>query len=186
MANIASRFCLVALLACTSGVTGLGQASPRQCGYDRWPVKILSDKDRQRVNFNPVETTIAKLASIPIHEIPYPRDKRIEPEELTTYKVRGRLIEVRPEADSDLHLIIADLDKPEIRMIAEIPAPACAEGTGREEDYRKAREVLSGIVIGSIVEIIGVGFFDFLHATSGAAKNGIELHPVLRLAAIKP
>src|SRR6266571_7489046 len=139
MASIVNRLCLIAFLSLSAGVSAYGQAAPRQCGYDRWPVKILSDKDRQRVNFVPVETTIAKLAAIPIHEIPYPRDRRIEPEELRTYKLRGKLIEVRPEKDSDLHLIVADLDKPDVRMIAEIPAPFCAEGTGHEADYRKAR-----------------------------------------------
>jgi hypothetical protein len=186
MASIANRFYLAALLLLAADAAVCGQAAPRQCGYDRWPVKILSDKDRQRVNFTPVETTVAKLAAIPIHEIPYPRDKRIEPEELKTYKLRGKLIEVRPEKDSDLHLIIGDLNKAEVRMIAEIPAPQCAEGTGHEEDYRRAREVLSGIPIGTIIEIVGVGFFDFIHAATDMAKNGIELHPVLKIAVVKP
>jgi hypothetical protein len=84
-----------------------------------------------------------------------------------------------------LHLIIADLDKPDIRMIAEIPAPECAEGTGREDAYRKARVVLSAIPVGSVVEIVGVGFFDFLHDAKGGAKNGIELHPVLTVRMIQ-
>jgi hypothetical protein len=159
---------------------------PRQCGYERWPVKILSDKDRERVQFAPVEITIAKLASIPIHEIPYPRDKRIAPEELTVYRIRGTLIEVRPEQDSDLHIIVADLSRQDLRMIVEIPAPGCAEGTGREGDYSKARQVLAGIPKGSVIEITGVGFFDFIHNAIGTAKNGIELHPVLKIAAVKP
>jgi hypothetical protein len=34
-------------------------------------VKMPTDKDRNRVNFKPTETRVAKLASIPIHEIPY-------------------------------------------------------------------------------------------------------------------
>jgi hypothetical protein len=181
MASIVSRICFGALLVFVIGVEVRGQASPRQCGYDRWPVKILSDKDRQNVNFTPVETTIARFATIPIHEIPYPRDRRIAPEELKVYKLRGTLIEVRPEKDSDLHLILADLGKPDVRMIVEIPAPGCAEGTGREEAYRRARETLTGIPIGSVIEVVGVGFFDFLHDTKGGAKNGIELHPVLSL-----
>ena len=184
MASIASRLCLVALLSVAGGAVVYGQASPRQCGFDRWPVKILSDEDHQRVNFTPADTTIARLAAIPIHEIPYPRDKRIEPEELKTYRVRGRLIEVRPEKDSDLHLIIADLDEPDIRMIAEVPAPECAQGTGYEDNYRKTREVLAGIPRGAVIEIIGVGFFDFIHDAIGGAKNGIELHPILRLTLI--
>jgi hypothetical protein len=178
MAASASKLLGFTFLLATA-VCVQAQAVPRQCGYDRWPVKILSDKDRGRVNFTLVDTTVAKLAGIPIHEIPYPRDRRIEPEELKVYRVRAKLMEVKQENDSDLHLIIADLEKPDIRMIAEIPAPQCADGTGHEEEYRKARAVMFGISRGSVIEIVGVGFFDFLHEARGAAKNGIELHPVL-------
>jgi hypothetical protein len=32
-----------------------------------------------------------------------------------------------------------------------------------------------------IVVVTGVGFFDFLHGQTGAAPNGIELHPVLKI-----
>ena len=31
------------------------------------------------------------------------------------------------------------------------------------------------------VVVTGVGFFDFLHGQAGAAPNGIELHPVLKV-----
>ncbi len=178
MAATVSKILTIVFVLVTA-VTPLAQAVPRQCGYDRWPVKILSDKDRHRVNFTAVESTVAKLASIPIHEIPYPRDRRIEPEELKVYKIRAKLVGVKREKDSDLHLILADLEKPDVRMIAEIPAPQCAEGTGREKDYEKARSTVWAISKGSVIEITGVGFFDFLHDTSGGAKNGIELHPVL-------
>lgn len=184
MADTASKFSSVVFILLTN-TAAFSQTVPNQCGYDRWPVKILSDKDRGRVNFTRVETTVAKLSAIQIHEIPYPRDRRIEPEELKVYKIRAKLIAIKLEQDSDLHLIIADLDKPEMRMIAEIPAPACAEGTGHEEAYRKAREALSGITVGTIVEITGVGFFDFLHDTIGGARNGIELHPVLQLRRVE-
>jgi hypothetical protein len=165
--------------------TALAQAAPRQCGYDRWPVKILSDKDRNRVDLKPVETTVAKLGAIPIHEIPYPHDRRIEPEELRVYRVKARLLRVRREKDSDLHVLLADLDDPDKRMIAEIPAPECAEGTGYEDDYRAARNSLSAIPLNSTVEVTGLGFFDFMHEQKGAAANGIELHPVLRIMPIR-
>jgi hypothetical protein len=180
MASIANRWHAIIgslILACTA----LGQAAPKQCGYDRWPVKILGDKDRNLVTLTPIGSTVAQLAAIPIHETPYPRDKRIAPEELKVYRIRAKLIQIRPEKDSDLHLIVEDLDKPQVRMIAEIPAPLCAEGTGHEEDYRKARADLTSLSVGSIVEIIGVGFFDFLHDAIGGAKNGFELHPVLKI-----
>jgi hypothetical protein len=114
-----------------------------------------------------------------------PYDRRIEPEELKVYKVRAKLIGVKQEKDSDLHLIIADLEKPAVRMIAEIPAPGCAEGTGHEKDYEKAKSAVWGISTGIVIEITGVGFFDFLHNTRGGATNGIELHPVLSVRAVQ-
>src|SRR5260370_33279338 len=139
MAKCVSKFAIAIGSLLLLASLAAGQAAPRQCGYDRWPVKVLVDKDRKRVDFNPVDTSIAKLISIPIHEIPYPRDRRIEPEELRVYRLRARLVKIRHEQDSDLHLILADLDKPSIQIIVEIPAPECGDGSGRQEDYRKAR-----------------------------------------------
>ena len=136
---------LAAFLLLGAGVYAPEQVAPGQCGHDRWPVKTLTDKDIKRVNFKPTDTTVAKLAAIPIHEIPYPQDRRIAPEELQVYRVRARLLEVRREPDSDLHLIIADLDDPNVRMIAEIPAPDCATGSGHEDDYRAARKAALSI-----------------------------------------
>ncbi len=78
-----------------------------------------------------------------------------------------------------MHLLLADLERPDERMIAEIPAPECAEGTGHEQEYRTARRIVSSIPANSVIEITGVGFFDSLHEQHGAARNGIELHPVL-------
>src|SRR5438105_1813193 len=108
MGNLASRLVVLPMiLAAASGADG--QAVPGQCGYERWPVKILADRDRARVDFKPIDTTVAKLVAILIHEIPYPEDRRIEPEEFRVYRVRARLLAVYREKDHDLHLIIADL-----------------------------------------------------------------------------
>jgi hypothetical protein len=179
---LSSLFLLSLLL---SGSDVQGQLAPRQCGFDRWPVKILADQDRSRVDLEPINTTVAELGAIPIHEIPYPYNERIHPEELHVYRVQARLLRVRHEKDSDLHLLLADLNDESIRMIAEIPAPECAEGTGHEEEYRKARAAVKDISFGSVIEVVGVGFFDFLHEQKGAAKNGVELHPVLRVTLAK-
>lgn len=161
------------------------KAGPRECGYDRWPVKILADKDRDRVNFRPVDSTVAELGAIPIHEVPYPRDRRIAPEELQVYRVRAKLLKVTRQQDSDLHLLLADLDDSGARMIAEIPAPECAVGTGHEGEYRAARDALRKIPGNSTIEVVGVAFFDFVHDQRGAAKNGIEIHPVLAVSLMK-
>jgi hypothetical protein len=186
MGRLANRLLLGAALAVAlSSLARAQTVAPRRCGYDRWPVKTLKDSDRNLVNLIPVQSTVAALNAIHIHEIPYPNDRRIQPEEFKVYKLRARLIEVRPERDLDLHLIIGDLDKPSMRMIAEIPAPECAKGTSHEEDYRRARGALANIFQGEVIEIVGVGFFDFLHDAKGGAMNGIELHPVLSVLAVR-
>jgi hypothetical protein len=182
MAKSVNSLLGIALFLC---LPATAQVRPGQCGYDRWPVKILNDKDRSRVDFHTIDSTVSTLSAIPIHEIPYPYDRRIAPEELRVYHLKARLVSVRHEADSDLHLILADLNQPDKRMIAEIPAPQCAEGSGHEQEYRTARDTVSSIPPNTLIEIIGVGFFDFLHEQRGAAKNGIELHPVLFLNASK-
>ena len=183
MAKYATSF--GALLLLLAPVSVANQVRPGQCGFDRWSVKTLTDRDRGRVDFKPVDTTVAKLVAIRIHEIPYPDDGRIAPEELHVYRLRAKLIEVRSEKDKDLHLLLADVNNPEARMVAEIPNPDCAKGSGHEEEFRQARATLSQIGSGGLIEIVGVGFFDYLHEARGAAKNGFELHPVLSLRAAR-
>lgn len=174
-------FAILALSALAAAPAQQPKASPRQCGLDRWPVKIWADKDAARVDPKPVDTTIRELGEIPIHEVPYPYDRRIEPEELKEYRVKARLVAIKLEKDSDLHLLLADPEDDKVRMIAEAPAPECAEGTGHEELFRKVREQVGQLHRGDLVVVTGLGFFDFLHEQRGAAKNGIELHPVVSI-----
>jgi hypothetical protein len=154
-----------------------------QCGFERWPVKILTDQDRQLVDFSPVDETVSALNDLKPHDT-YPYDRRLRNEELRVYRVRARLVEMHDEADSDLHLVIAEPDKPDVTMIAEIPAPFCAIGSGHESDYKAARADALRIPEGSLVEVEGVGFFDKMHAQRGVARNGFEIHPVLRIRTV--
>jgi len=175
---------LVVLLALVTALSAAQEKPVRQCGVERWPVKIWADKDAKKVRPEPIDTTISELRSFPIHEVPYPNDARLAPEELRVYRVRARLLRVKREQDSDLHLLLADATDPEARMIAEIPAPECAEGSRHEGLFRAAREAVLAMNLPADVEITGVGFFDFLHGQRGAAPNGLELHPVLVVRAI--
>jgi len=154
-----------------------------QCGLERWPVKVLIDKDHELVSFSPVEATVTALNDLKPHQT-YPYDRRWN-EELRVYRVGARLVDMSYEMDSDLHLIIADLNQPGVTMIAEIPAPYCALGSGHEGDYRTARADARLIPLGSLVEIEGVGFFDTMHNQRGIAKNGFEIHPVLEIRVVK-
>jgi hypothetical protein len=75
-------------------------------------------------------------------------------------------------------------------MIAEIPAPGCSDAAARLAPPRREFVDLFGRVSLSwswsqpvqsadLVEITGIGFFDFEHGQNGLAPNAIELHPVL-------
>src|SRR5664280_2541854 len=49
-------------------ITGVGT-----CGIKRWPVKILFDQDRSKVNFVPVDATVSQLISCLLYTSPSPR-----------------------------------------------------------------------------------------------------------------
>jgi hypothetical protein len=91
------------------------------CGTERWPVKTLSDEDRNRVNLKPVPSTVAALDALPRPAL-LPDNRRAAPVELTTYTVRAVLLEIRDEAGHDLHLVIADPADRRKTLIAEIVA----------------------------------------------------------------
>lgn len=155
------------------------------CGAERWSVKTLSDADRDNVHFAPKQVTVGWLASQkpPAH---LPADRRVGPIETQTYKVRGLFVGYKLEEDEDLHVVVADVADPSKTMIVEIPSPDCAGActSGHAEGFRKARAVIMGLpepVSPVTIVVTGVGFFDFLHGQTGAAPNGIELHPVLKI-----
>lgn len=151
------------------------------CGYDRWPVKIMRDVDTAKVDWTPILTTIGTLGNIPKPHIRYPRSRRIAPEELRVYRVRAIIYQITVEKDRDWHLVLHDPEAQELSMIAEIPDPACVDDPGLKAVLFEARRVLRTIPRHGIADIDGVGFFDVIHSQRGRTRNGFELHPVLRL-----
>lgn len=170
---------LLLLLICAPKIDAQEQVQERACGVERWPVKILADKDRDSVDFRVRPTTIRLLGAIPIPEIPYPYDRRIPPHELRVYRVRATIDRIVTESDSDLHLILRDPTDTTATMIGEIPASSCALGTAKGPSYDAIRATTRSFPPGTVLEIEGVAFFDFIHNQLGRAKNGMELHPVL-------
>jgi hypothetical protein len=106
--------------------------------------------------------------------------------------VSVRLLAFKAEADSDVHLVIADPRHASRTMIAEFPAAGCAPraSASARRRMRAARAALitacgepsSGHFtdLSGTASITGVAFYDVLHGQNGVAPNGIELHPVLR------
>jgi len=162
------------------------------CGTERWPVKTGTDYDRNKIHQQAVASTIKYLRGrqAPSYR---PQSDRIAPVELTTYRIHARLLEYKLEADSDYHLVLRD---PQGRtMIAEIPAPSCVGKISPERSKIVAarrwfnHHYAAGSdfkMAGQSVIVTGVGFFDYLHGQTGAAPNGIELHPVVALTAGRP
>jgi hypothetical protein len=170
---------LICLLLFAAGVMDLG--------LFRWPVKTFRDRDRGRVWMKPLDTTVAALTRLPrppnesFHGL-----TRIAPEELSVYRVRAKLRRILDGADGDIHLILVDPVEPSRTMIAEIPNPLFAVGSGLGRIFSAERTEVQRHprAQGEMVEVTGIGFFDYY--TTGHASNGFELHPVLGLKFLSP
>jgi hypothetical protein len=165
-----------------------------KCGSDRWTLKTLSDVDVQNVDLiNIQKRTVSQLIAL---SKPNKRPKlnRVSPTELQTFEVAANLTEFGTEKDRDFHIVIADLGDSSKTMIVEIPDSACQGACASKHfkdllDARKAFIVHCGAPTKPFklvnppvkVTVTGVGFFDPPGHGTGAAKNGIELHPVLKI-----
>ena len=163
-----------------------------QCGQERWPVKTLQDPDASQIHFTPVDSTV--------HTLREPKQpdglRKIDPKvrlagEKQVYTVKALLIGFKRESDSDYHLVLADPVDRTKTMIAEIPAPACANRKYAPQ-FEAAAKFIEAIHHGTPkfftlpkplpVTVTGVFFFDFIHGQTGVAPNGAELHPVLEIS----
>ena len=176
----------VLLLAFAIQLWPLQAVAQRARGVERWRVKILADEDRGRVSWTPETTSVAALRQVPRSRRSLPPASRIAPYELTLYRVHAIVRQILPESDGDWHIILADPDRPREALVAEIPDSACALGTGHEAQYAAARRALRATPRYGLIELDGVGFFDFLHGQRGMAPNGFELHPVIGIRQLEP
>lgn len=161
------------------------------CGVERWAVKTFADSDAQKVSLTPVATTVASLNGVPAPSRVAldARPNSRFPAEFSTYKVEAYLVGFKREADEDFHIVIKDLSGPST-MVVEMPAGDCMPKALKNESvilqaawqtrFGKATTKFKDIHQHKIkVEIVGVGFFDFIHGQTGVAKNGFELHRVI-------
>jgi hypothetical protein len=97
------------------------------------------------------------------------------PFERHVFTVTAAVLLVRPEADSDLHLVLRSHGD---EMIAEAPSPACDSRAVplRRQQMTAAR---ARVRLCSRARVTGIAFFDFDHGQTGVAPNAIELHPIL-------
>lgn len=182
---------LRAVLPILALTLSLASGAAMACGKARWEVKVGMDLDAPRIAVAPVvDTTIVDLTRIPAPINPDVRkNTRYAPTELTVYRVHGTITLIKPEKDSDYHMVIAD--KKGRTMTMESVDPSCATGSRFEAQIWLVRNTIDRYFGGKIsgkrkidipVTVTGVGFFDKLHGQTGAAPNGIELHPLLAIS----
>lgn len=160
------------------------QLAAVSCPYERGPVKEGSDSDRYRVSTTVVSTSIATLRG-KARPASYPRTRRVGGPELRTFQVHAYLTQYKLEADGDIHLVLKDSSGR--NMIAEIPLGGCVPlasrwkssmATARARFASTFHPTTSWHYVHQAITVRGIGFFDPPHGQTGAAKNGIELHPV--------
>jgi len=185
---------LIGVLGSASGLALAGHAhfSTQVCGTERWPIKTLQDPAGRKLSLQTVtKTTASALRAKPIQR--GLRGSRGRGVESTQYEIRARLVEAKVEDDSDIHLVVSDPVTSDT-MIVEFPLNACASKAtvGAKARMAAARNAFvdacglpgdsSFMQLAGQATIRGIGFFDFPHGQTGAAPNGIELHPVLRFS----
>jgi hypothetical protein len=174
------RFVLVAGLAGLLAASA-GMAAPRShatsrpaCGVERWTVKTLQDRPKL---LPARKTTIHFLITRPApSHLP---DTRL-PFEHHVYTVIAAVVFIRPEADSDLHVVLQQGGN---HMIAEAPSPSC-DRHATPVRRRQMRIARSHVRLCARARVTGVAFFDFDHGQTGVAPNAIELHPILSFACL--
>jgi hypothetical protein len=159
-----------------------------RCGLEAWAVKTLSDPGAVEVDYVPLRTNVTWLAAL---RPPGNLGTRLPGAEMHTWRVSVRLLWQKLEADSDVHLVVADL-RTGRTMIAELPAPACVgAAVVPRAAMAAARASLAGYcgrperrftALHGTATMDGVAFFDFPHGQRGRAPNLVELHPVLRFS----
>jgi len=170
------------------------------CGTERWDVKTLSDFDGQRLD-SVLLTDVSNLGRIvrpPGWSIEAPRlgiERQI-------YQVRASIVYAAIEGDSDVHLALQEIGLPEAdgklaTMIAEAADPLCAPRSYHIHEIINTRVALrhqiGGAItkasvhqlVGYLVQVTGVLFFDVQHGQYGAARNNAELHPILDIQFLK-
>jgi hypothetical protein len=145
--------------------------------------------DKAKLGFRPdQDTTIEHLVSLRRPRLIFLRFGRVRPVEFTIYSLQVTLEAYRLQMDGDYHLILRGESGQ--TMIAEIRDPESVARSSRfRNEIAEARKDFADIfhptrrwqTSDTPIKITGIGFWDFPHFQRGAARNSIEIHPVLAI-----
>jgi hypothetical protein len=190
LARVCGAVLLVSLsaLAATAAEASTNRHDRVACGVELWSLKTLSDPQKALVRLRPISTTVAAINARPKpNPTPTTRNTLYE---RRVWRVRAQIVEFKLEADDDIHLVLFERGS---YMIAEMPSASCLVGTRDRRAIVAARNLFirrcgapseSWQSLGAVAYISGVGFWDFPHGQTGAARNYAELHPVTGLRVV--
>jgi hypothetical protein len=188
--KLAAPTALVLLAATAFAAAAAGRdaagPTPARCGGELWRLKTLSDPERNKVQLEPTDTSIAAIGKRP-YPRPVPKVRRTAFQR-QSWQVVAQITKFRFETEG----IRLELYDHESYLNAVIPAPECLSIASRARKdiastfkqfadqcgHPTTRDWQS---LGAIVSVRGVGFWSQRRGLRGAARNGAELHPVTGL-----
>jgi hypothetical protein len=164
-------------------------------GSFRWAIKTMEDPGADQIASHATSTTIKQLGKL--HRPTVDTKIRNTPVEIGRFMVNAILVRWAQEDDKDLHLVLEDPNDHNATLVAEIPNPQCSSVAGSPEAdlFAAARKAVVNKLgqpsssfrdVNLHVRVTGVAFFDKQAHGGGHAPNGIELHPVLKIAFPSP
>ena len=181
---------VLALVAAAIALTASTAAAHRTvftCSTENAGLKTFSDPERNLVRVRPKQTTVATINGL--------RAPRPTPTTRTTgfqrrvWQIRAQIVEYRLEQDGDVDLVLYDGKRSYVT--AAMPGPGCLSARTRaREAIEGARAFFEGLCgparpswrpLGAVVQIEGVGYWDFPRGQTGHARNYAELHPVTKV-----
>jgi hypothetical protein len=180
---------LLAATAFAAAAAGRDAAGPTasRCGGELWRLKTLSDPERNKVQLEATDTTIAAIGKRP-YPRPVPKLRRTAFQR-HVWQVPAQITKYRVEEDG----IRMELFDHGSYLNGVIPIPDCLSNVARARkdiismftlftaECGKTRDWQS---LGAIVRVRGVGFWSQRKGLRGAARNGAELHPVTGLSIV--
>ena len=162
------------------------------CGVDRRAVKVLNDTDAKNISFTAMRTDVVDMTKFKCPEKISRTLPRFE-KEFNVYQLNCTIREYRKEEDGDYHLVLQQADDTTITIVGEIINPTCDDlkNNPHLQEYITVRAEFEKYILpknkvkGGYYKLKGVCFFDRPHGQLGAAKNGVELHPILSLTKFK-
>ena len=190
----------IAFLAATASLCATAAGAPvtsrhenpgSWCGGSLWRLMTLSDSDRMKVNLHGEATTIADIAKLaPPQHIVAARTTAFQRQ---VWKLHAVIDRYRIASNGELVLILFSIPSGQY-MDVYLPNPVCLGERARDRSGMiAARDQFAAHcdsvtaawqLLGTTVDVAGVGFWNPSKRTRGALQNGAELRPVTNLRVV--